>query len=78
MQTDSQLKTDILAELRWEPSVTAAHIGVTARDGVVTLPGHVGTYAEKRAAETAMTAPRARATDTALARAAMTSAAAPV
>jgi len=53
MQTDSQLKTDILAELRWEPSVTAAHIGVTAKDGVVTLTGHVATYAEKRAAETA-------------------------
>jgi osmotically-inducible protein OsmY len=53
MQADSQLKTDVLAELRWEPSVTAAHIGVTAKDGVVTLTGHVGTYAEKRAAETA-------------------------
>lgn len=53
METDTQLKTDVLAELKWEPSVTAAHIGVTARDGVVTLTGHVATYAEKRAAETA-------------------------
>lgn len=53
MQTDNQLKQDVLAELRWEPSVTAAHIGVTAKDGIVTLSGHVATYAEKHAAETA-------------------------
>lgn len=53
MQTDSQLKTDVLAELNWEPSVTAAHIGVTAKDGVVALTGHVGSYSEKHAAETA-------------------------
>jgi hypothetical protein len=32
-ETDSALKTAVLAELAWEPSVTAAHIGVTARDG---------------------------------------------
>ncbi len=37
--TDSALKEAVLAELAWEPSVTAAHIGVTARDGVVTLSG---------------------------------------
>lgn len=53
MRTDNQLKQDVLAELRWEPSVTAAHIGVTARDGIVTLSGHVATYAEKHGAETA-------------------------
>lgn len=36
MFNDSQLQNDVLAELKWEPSVTAAHIGVTARNGVVT------------------------------------------
>ena len=38
-ETDAALKTAVLAELAWEPSVTAAHIGVTARDGVITLSG---------------------------------------
>ena len=53
MNHDQQLKTDVLAELDWEPSVTPAHIGVTAKNGVVTLLGHVGSYAEKYAAEQA-------------------------
>jgi osmotically-inducible protein OsmY len=49
--SDSALKTLVLAELDWEPAVTAAHIGVTARDGVITLSGHVDGFAEKEAAE---------------------------
>ncbi len=53
MSHDNELKTAVLAELKWEPSVEASHIGVTARDGVVTLMGHVGSYVEKYAAETA-------------------------
>lgn len=53
MSHDSELKTAVLAELKWEPSVEAAHIGVTAKDGVVTLMGHVGSFAEKHAAENA-------------------------
>ena len=43
----------MLDELSWEPSITAAHIGVAATAGVVTLSGHVRNYAEKHAAETA-------------------------
>jgi osmotically-inducible protein OsmY len=53
MKTDSQLQQDVQAELRWEPSVDAAHIGVTAKNGVVTLTGHVPYYSQKRAAESA-------------------------
>ena len=49
--TDQSLKQSVLDELNWEPSVKAAHIGVTARNGVVTLTGHVESYAEKWAAE---------------------------
>jgi len=54
MSNDKILKEAVLAELLWEPSITAAHIGVTARDGVVTLTGHVQTYVEKHAAEAAV------------------------
>jgi osmotically-inducible protein OsmY len=53
MGNDSKLKKAVLEELSWEPSVTAAHIGVAAHDGVITLSGHVGSYAEKHAAEVA-------------------------
>jgi osmotically-inducible protein OsmY len=53
MSNDNQLKQAVLDELKWEPSVNAAHIGVTANAGVVTLMGHVQSYSEKSAAEKA-------------------------
>ncbi|HXG08190.1 MAG TPA: BON domain-containing protein [Gemmataceae bacterium] len=51
--SDEQLKRDVEAELEWEPSIDAAHIGVRVKDGIVTLAGHVSSYAEKRTAEEA-------------------------
>lgn len=51
--TDSDLKQAVLDELQWEPTVNAAHIGVTVKDGVVTLTGDIGSYVEKMAAERA-------------------------
>ena len=51
--SDKSLQQSVIDELEWEPSVNAAHIGVTANNGVVTLTGHVGTYAEKLGAEKA-------------------------
>jgi osmotically-inducible protein OsmY len=51
--TDIELQHDVIEELKWEPSVNAAHIGVTVKDGVVTLTGHVPSYLEKFAAERA-------------------------
>ena len=53
MKTDSELQHDVLAELTWEPSVQAQHIGVSVKDGVVTLSGDVPTYSEKFATENA-------------------------
>lgn len=53
MSQDSKLQQSVLAEFDWEPSVTAGHIGVTANGGVVTLSGHVDSFAKKHAAETA-------------------------
>ena len=49
MKTDLELQTDVQAELEFEPSVDAAHVGVTASAGVVTLTGTVAAYAEKLA-----------------------------
>ncbi len=53
MKTDAQLQQDVMAELKWEPSIEATHIGVEVKDGIVTLAGHVDSYAEKWHAERA-------------------------
>ena len=53
MKTDTQVQQDVIAELKWEPSVNAAQIGVEVKDGIVTLAGHVSSYAEKLGAERA-------------------------
>jgi osmotically-inducible protein OsmY len=53
MSDDKVLKQAVLDELQWDPSVNAAHIGVTVHNGIVTLTGHVESYAEKAAAEKA-------------------------
>ena len=41
-------------ELKWEPTIHAAEIGVGVKDGVVTLSGNVDSYAQKGAAERAV------------------------
>lgn len=51
MKTDTQLQADVMAELKFDPSVHAAQIGVEAKDGVVTLAGEVSSYSEKWNAE---------------------------
>jgi osmotically-inducible protein OsmY len=50
---DRNLHQAVLDELEWDPRFNAAHIGVSVENGVVTLTGHVGSYAEKVAAENA-------------------------
>ncbi|MGZ5787762.1 MAG: BON domain-containing protein [Ramlibacter sp.] len=54
MKTDLQLKSDVTEELAWDSSVNAAHIGVAVSEGVVTLTGHLDSFAEKHAAERAV------------------------
>jgi osmotically-inducible protein OsmY len=53
MPDDQTLRAMVMAELEWEPSVDAAHIGVAAKNGVVTLTGFVDSYPAKAAAERA-------------------------
>lgn len=50
MKTDSELERDVLAELKWEPSVSEKGIGVKVKDGVVTLRGTVPSFGEKHGA----------------------------
>ena len=54
MKTEAQLKTDVTDELFWDPMVNSTHIGVIVNAGVVTLTGHLDTFAEKHAAERAV------------------------
>ncbi len=49
MKTDTELKRDVEAELAWDPAINAAAVGVAVSQGVVTLSGHLDTYAEKAA-----------------------------
>jgi osmotically-inducible protein OsmY len=53
MKTDNALQLDVIAELKWEPSVNASNVGVEVKDGIVTLAGHVDSYGEKWDAERA-------------------------
>ena len=50
----NQLKQNVIDELEFEPSIEVAHIGVAVEESVVTLTGHVATYAEKTALEEAV------------------------
>ena len=50
IKTDGQLQKDVIDELRWDPAVGNAEIGVAAKNGVVTLTGQVPTFAKKYAA----------------------------
>jgi osmotically-inducible protein OsmY len=54
MKNDSQLRADVIEELKWEPSVNEAEIGISVKGGVVTLSGSVDSYAQKYAAERAV------------------------
>ncbi|MET0367662.1 MAG: BON domain-containing protein [Methylobacterium sp.] len=51
---DKLIRQNVIDELDFEPSIDAAHIGVAVDKGLVTLTGHVGTYAQRVAAEKAV------------------------
>jgi osmotically-inducible protein OsmY len=53
MKTDAELQQDVMNELKWEPTLIAAEIGVAVKDGVVTLSGYVDSYVQKLTAERA-------------------------
>jgi len=53
MKSDAQMKKDVYAEFERDPSIHAAAIGVTVKDGQVGLFGEVSSFAEKCNAEAA-------------------------
>jgi osmotically-inducible protein OsmY len=53
MKADVQIQQDVITELNWEPAIDASQIGVEVSGGIVTLAGHVDSFAQKWAAERA-------------------------
>jgi osmotically-inducible protein OsmY len=53
MFQDKSVREDVIRELDWEPAVRSTEVGVSVKDGIVTLNGVVDSYAAKRAAERA-------------------------
>jgi osmotically-inducible protein OsmY len=50
---DQTLRDSVLRQLTWDPEFDASLVGVSTKDGIVTLSGYVDTYAAKLAAERA-------------------------
>lgn len=50
-RAETDLRDSVMRQLTWDPQVDATMIGVTTKDGVVTLSGYVDTYAARLAAE---------------------------
>lgn len=54
MKSDLQIQQDVQDELQWDPILKAAEIGVSVKNGIVTLNGSVDSYSKKIAAEDAV------------------------
>ena len=53
MKSNAELQQDVQDAIKWQPLLNAAEIGVTAKDGVVSLTGVVDSYSKKTEAEDA-------------------------
>ena len=53
MKSNAELQQDVQDAIKWQPLLNAAEIGVTAKNGVVSLTGIVDSYAKKTEAEDA-------------------------
>jgi osmotically-inducible protein OsmY len=53
MKTNEELQNDVQNAIKWEPLLHAAEIGVSVKDGIVTLSGNVDSYSKKTEAENA-------------------------
>ena len=49
-KTDTEIKTDVLSELKYDPSLKVTEIGVLVTDGIVTLNGYATSFDKKLAA----------------------------
>ena len=53
MKTDEDLNFDIAAELLWDPAVNVSGLDVSVKDGIATVKGEVGSFAQSDAVASA-------------------------
>jgi len=53
MKSNEDLQREVQEAIKWEPLLSAAQIGVIAKDGIITLTGSVDSYSKKSEAEDA-------------------------
>jgi osmotically-inducible protein OsmY len=53
MKSDYEIQMDVMDQLKWDPRLEASEIGVSVKNGIVTLSGQVDTFSKKMAAENA-------------------------
>lgn len=53
VHSDADIQQDVMEELSWDPHITVSDIGVTVKEGVVTLTGIVESYLVRMAAQNA-------------------------
>ena len=53
MKSNEDLQSDVQDAIKWQPLLKAAEIGVTAKNGVITLSGSVNSFTKKLEAENA-------------------------
>jgi osmotically-inducible protein OsmY len=53
VHTDEEIQENVMAELKWDAKLQPNEIGVTVKDGIVTLTGWVDSYLKKWSAEDA-------------------------
>lgn len=51
MKSDIEIQKDVIEQLKWEPFLNSAQIGVAVKNGIVTLSGQVDAYSKKVLAE---------------------------
>ena len=54
MKSDETIQRDVQLALKWQPEIDVTSIGITVKNGIVTLTGTVSEYGEKKAAEEAV------------------------
>lgn len=53
MKSDLQIQNDVMEELKWDPFLNSSAIGVSVKNGIVTLSGQVDSFTKKLTAEKA-------------------------
>jgi osmotically-inducible protein OsmY len=51
MRSDYEIQFDVINQLKWNPLLKVAEIGVSVKNGIVTLSGQVDSYSKKMEAE---------------------------